>query len=125
MIDLIYIIYFIDLLVAIKCLSIYALVIIVIGSFILYAVYDCNRYINSSISNEVKNFANSHKRKLYIITCLSVIALVFIPSERNMYIMSGLYVGNEVVTTISDNETFKKVEILLNQKLDELIQDNE
>lgn len=51
--------------------------------------------------------------------------VILIPSERTMYIMAGLYAGDKVLDTVSQSETFQKAEQLLNQKLDEMLKKEE
>ena len=64
--------------------------------------------------------------KLYILVLSILLSIVIlIPSERTMYIMCGLYTGDKVLDTVSQTETFQKAEQLLNQKLDEMLGDIE
>lgn len=45
---------------------------------------------------------------------------VAIPSERNMYIIAGLYAGDKVVNTIANSEVARQAERTLTAKLKEL-----
>ena len=64
--------------------------------------------------------------KLYILVLSILLSIVIlIPSERTMYIMAGLYTGDKVLDTVSQSETFQKAEQLLNRKLDEMLGDIE
>ena len=64
--------------------------------------------------------------KLYILVLSILLSIVIlIPSERTMYIMAGLYTGDKVLDTVSQTETFQKAEQLLNRKLDEMLGDIE
>ena len=64
------------------------------------------------------------KRYILVLSILLSI-VILIPSERTMYIMAGLYTGDKVLDTVSQTETFQKAEQLLNQKLDEMLGDIE
>ena len=64
--------------------------------------------------------------KLYILVLSILLSIVIlIPSERTMYLMAGLYTGDKVLDTVSQTETFQKAEQLLNRKLDEMLGDIE
>ena len=64
------------------------------------------------------------KRYILVLSILLSI-VILIPSERTMYIMAGLYTGDKVLDTVSQTETFQKAEQLLNRKLDEMLGDIE
>lgn len=64
------------------------------------------------------------KRYILALSILFSVAIL-IPSERTMYIMAGLYAGDKVLDTVSQSETFQKAEQLLNQKLDEMLKGEE
>ena len=64
------------------------------------------------------------KRYILVLSILLSI-VILIPSERTMYIMAGLYTGDKVLDTVSQTETFRKAEQLLNRKLDEMLGDAE
>ena len=64
------------------------------------------------------------KRYILVLSILLSI-VILIPSERTMYIMAGLYTGDKVLDTVSQTETFQKAEQLLSRKLDEMLGDTE
>ena len=66
-----------------------------------------------------------HIKRYILVLSILLSAVILIPSERTMYIMAGLYTGDKVLDTVSQPETFQKAEQLLNQKLDEMLGDHE
>ena len=66
-----------------------------------------------------------HIKRYILVLSILLSIVILIPSERTMYIMCGLYTGDKVLDTVSQTETFQKAEQLLNQKLDEMLGDIE
>ena len=64
------------------------------------------------------------KRYILVLSILLSI-VILIPSERTMYMMCSIYTGDKELDTVSQTETFQKAEQLLNQKLDEMLGDIE
>lgn len=60
-------------------------------------------------------------KPMMIYTVVSLGILTLIPTERTMYIIAGLIVGDKVVEIVSESETADKAVQLLNKKLDELL----
>ena len=71
-----------------------------------------------------KSIKPNIKRYILVLSIL-LSAVILIPSERTMYIMAGLHTGDKVLDTVSQPETFQKAEQLLNRKLDEMLGDPE
>ena len=66
-----------------------------------------------------------HIKRYILVLSILLSTVILIPSERTMYIMTGLYTGDKVLDTVSQTETFQKAEQLLNRKLDEMLGDPE
>ena len=66
-----------------------------------------------------------HIKRYILVLSILLSTVILIPSERTMYIMTGLYTGDKVLDTVSQTETFQKAEQLLNRKLDEMLGDTE
>ena len=66
-----------------------------------------------------------HIKRYILVLSILLSIVILIPSERTMYIMAGLYTGDKVLDTVSQTETFQKAEQLLNRKLDEMLGDIE
>ena len=66
-----------------------------------------------------------HIKRYILVLSILLSIVILIPSERTMYIMCGLYTGDKVLDTVSQTETFQKAEQLLNRKLDEMLGDIE
>lgn len=71
-----------------------------------------------------KSIKPNIKRYILVLSIL-LSAVILIPSERTMYIMAGLHTGDKVLDTVSQPETYQKAEQLLNRKLDEMLGDLE
>lgn len=77
---------------------------------------DNSEFNKEKISTITKN--TFKKLKSVIIICfMSIFLYVVIPSQQTIYMISGVYVGNEVV----QSETGKKVMKVIDLKLDEYI----
>ena len=118
MIELMFILYLIELLSTIDKVAygfLFSLIVLgVLSQLATMVVQDTfNKFIKSNI-----------KRYILVLSILLSI-VVLTPSERTMYIMAGLYSGEKVIDTVSQPETFQKAEQLLNRKLDEMLGDPE
>lgn len=71
-----------------------------------------------------KSIKPNIKRYILVLSIL-LSAVILIPSERTMYIMAGLHTADKVLDTVSQPETLQKAEQLLNRKLDEMLGDPE
>lgn len=71
-----------------------------------------------------KSIKPNIKRYILVLSIL-LSAVILIPSERTMYIMAGLHTEDKVLDTVSQPETLQKAEQLLNRKLDEMLGDPE
>ena len=66
-----------------------------------------------------------HIKRHILVLSILFSTVILIPSERTMYIMTGLYAGDKVLDTVSQTEAFQKAEQLLNRKLDKMLGDPE
>ena len=66
-----------------------------------------------------------HIKRYILVLSILLSIVILIPTQRTMYIMAGLYTGDKVLDTVSQTETFQKAEQLLNRKLDEMLGDIE
>ena len=126
MIELMFILYLIELLSTIDKVA-YGFMVCLVILGIISPVYTIVAHDIRGIGMQ-DTFNKSIKPhiKLYILVLSILLSIVIlIPSERTMYIMAGLYTGDKVLDTVSQTETFQKAEQLLNRKLDEMLGDIE
>lgn len=126
MIELMFLLYFIETLVAIDkllCKFIIALVLTIpfipLFSMMAYDIWGI------SFEDVFSKYVKPHIKRYIIALVISILTATLIPSERTMYIMAGLYTGDKVIDTVSNSETFQKAEKVLNKKLDEMLGDPE
>ncbi|OOR87074.1 hypothetical protein [Moraxella bovis] len=67
----------------------------------------------------IPNYFKKLKKSLFFIVPVVVIYTA-VPSERNMYVIAGLYAGDKVVNTIVNSEVARQAERTLIAKLKEL-----
>ena len=126
MIELMFILYLIELLSTIDKVA-YGFMVCLVILGIISPVYTIVAHDIRGIGmQDIFNKPTKPYIKLYILVLSILLSIVIlIPSERTMYIMAGLYTGDKVLDTVSQTETFQKAEQLLNQKLDEMLGDIE
>ena len=126
MIELMFILYLIELLSTIDKVAYGFMVCLVILGIISPVYTIVIRDIQGIGMQDIFNKPTKPHIKLYILVLSILLSIVIlIPSERTMYIMCGLYTGDKVLDTVSQTETFQKAEQLLNQKLEEMLGDAE
>ena len=126
MIELMFILYLIELLSTIDKVAYGFMVCLVILGIISPVYTIVTRDIQGIGMQDTFNKSIKPHIKLYILVLSILLSIVIlIPSERTMYIMAGLYTGDKVLDTVSQTETFQKAEQLLNRKLDEMLGDIE
>lgn len=86
--------------------------------FFFTTITDSNSDQEKSDHQLVKRILNS--KSLYILWAVCLLNL-FIPQKQTMYLMTGLFVSNEVVTEISKSPLAQKAYKLAEQKLDEYL----
>ena len=124
--ELMFILYFIELLSAIDKVAygfIFSLV--VLGAISQLATMVAQGIWDIEMQDTFKKFIKPNIKRYILVLSILLSIVVLIPSERTMYIMAGLKTGDKVLDTVSQPETFQKAEQLLNQKLDEMLGDVE
>ena len=121
-----FILYFIELLSTIDKVA-YGFVfsLVVLGAISQLATMVAQGIWDIEMQDTFKKFIKPNIKRYILVLSILLSIVVLIPSERTMYIMAGLYSGDEVLDTVSQSETFQKAEQLLNQKLDEMLGDVE
>ena len=124
--ELMFILYFIELLSTIDKVA-YGFVfsLVVLGAISQLATMVAQGIWDIEMQDTFKKFIKPNIKRYILVLSILLSIVVLIPSERTMYIMAGLYSGDEVLDTVSQSETFQKAEQLLNQKLDEMLGDVE
>lgn len=124
--ELMFILYFIELLSTIDKVAygfIFSLV--VLGAISQLATMVAQGIWDIEMQDTFKKFIKPNIKRYILVLSILLSIVVLIPSERTMYIMAGLKTGDKVLDTVSQPETFQKAEQLLNQKLDEMLGDVE
>ena len=124
--ELMFILYFIELLSTIDKVAygfIFSLV--VLGAISQLATMVAQGIWDIEMQDTFKKFIKPNIKRYILVLSILLSIVVLIPSERTMYIMAGLKTGDKVLDTVSQPETFQKAEQLLNQKLDEMLGDLE
>ena len=124
--ELMFILYFIELLSTIDKVAygfIFSLV--VLGAISQLATMVAQGIWDIEMQDTFKKFIKPNIKRYILVLSILLGIVVLIPSERTMYIMAGLKTGDKVLDTVSQPETFQKAEQLLNQKLDEMLGDVE
>ena len=124
--ELMFILYFIELLSTIDKVAygfIFSLV--VLGAISQLATMVAQGIWDIEMQDTFKKFIKPNIKRYILVLSILISIVVLIPSERTMYIMAGLKTGDKVLDTVSQPETFQKAEQLLNQKLDKMLGDLE
>ena len=124
--ELMFILYFIELLSTIDKVAygfIFSLV--VLGAISQLATMVAQGIWDIEMQDTFKKFIKPNIKRYILVLSILLSVVVLIPSERTMYIMAGLHSGDKVLDTVSQPETFQKAEQLLNQKLDKMLGDLE
>ena len=124
--ELMFILYFIELLSTIDKVAygfIFSLV--VLGAISQLATMVAQGIWDIEMQDTFKKFIKPNIKRYILVLSILLSIVVLIPSERTMYIMAGLNSGGKVLDTVSQPETFQKAEQLLYQKLDKMLGDLE
>lgn len=124
--ELMFILYFIELLSTIDKVA-YGFVfsLVVLGAISQLATMVAQGIWDIEMQDTFKKFIKPNIKRYILVLSILLSIVVLIPSERTMYIMAGLNSGGKVLDTVSQPETFQKAEQLLNQKLDKMLGDLE
>ena len=124
--ELMFILYFIELLSTIDKVAYgFIFCLVVLGAISQLATMVAQGIWDIEMQDTFKKFIKPNIKRYILVLSILLNIVVLIPSERTMYIMAGLYSGDKVLDTVSQPETFQKAEQLLNQKLDEMLGDVE
>lgn len=85
-------------------------------AFFVFMHNDLNK--NNSLLS-IPDYFKKLKKSLFFIVPVIVIYTA-IPSERNMYVIAGLYAGDKVVNTITNSEVARQAQRTLTAKLKEM-----
>jgi hypothetical protein len=111
-------IYLIELFVNIKGLFSAVMVLCIAGLFLMglaWAIFE------GTVVGK-KDFVKYLKISSWVF-CVSLVGHAVIPSKETMYIMVASYAGEQVVRSEEFQETYGKVRVILNNKLDDIIQE--
>ena len=124
--ELMFILYFIELLSTIDKVA-YGFVfsLVVLGAISQLATMVAQGIWDIEMQDTFKKFIKPNIKRYILVLSILLSIVVLIPSERTMYIMAGLNSEDKVLDTVSQPETFQKAEQLLNQKLDKMLGDVE
>ena len=126
MIELMFILYLIELLSTIDKVA-YGLMVCLVILGIISPVYIivAQDIRDIGMQDTFNKSIKPHIKRYILVLSILLSIVILIPKERTLYIMAGLYTGDKVLDTVSQTETFQKAEQLLNQKLDEMLGDIE
>lgn len=124
--ELMFILYFIELLSTIDKVAFgFIFSLVVLGAISQLATMVAQGIWDIEMQDTFKKFKKQNIKRYILVLSILLSIVVLIPSERTMYIMAGLSPGDKVLDTVSQPETFQKAEQLLNRKLDEMLGDPE
>ncbi|QGH73800.1 hypothetical protein [Vibrio phage vB_VhaM_VH-8] len=121
--DLAIVVYLIGLVGNLKVIS----SIVLFASIFAYAIYLIFRYMDYQYGDASKQRNTEVKKhtKFYVLLvllpCITIMTLL--PSKKDMYIMTGLVVGENVLTSEKGNELLDKSYLLLVSKIEKSIED--
>ena len=101
---------------------------IITGIFSIFAFFACAVYIDTT--TDVGNFFNRNNKSIKIIKRFVICAVTagffaaIIPTERQVYYISAAYVGINVADNITTSPEFNKIRLIINNKMDEYIKEN-
>lgn len=124
--ELMFILYFIELLSTIDKVAYgFIFTLIILGVTSQLATMTVQNTLATEMQDTFNKFVKSNIKRYILVLSILLSIVVLIPSERTMYIMAGLKTGDKVLDTVSQSETFQKAEQLLNQKLDKMLGDQD
>lgn len=88
----------------------------VVALMLILMLYGCYAMITLSEQNEPK-----YRRMFVVFVVLLTSIATFTPDKETIYMMAAGYTGQKVVENIGSSEAVGKVQIILNNKLDEII----
>ena len=101
------------------------LLLIIAGIFSVLAFHASVTFIDITSSIEVDNDKSIKAIKRFAICAATVgFFAAIIPSERQVYYISAAYVGINVAENITTSPEFNKIRLIINNKIDEYIKEN-
>ena len=101
---------------------------IIAGIFSLLTFFTCASSID--ITTDIGDFFNRDNKSIKVIKRFVICAVtagffaVIIPTERQVYYISAAYVGINVADNIATSPEFNKIRLIINNKMDEYIKEN-
>lgn len=89
----------------------------VVALMLIFILYGCYAMYTLSEQDELPKY----KRMFVLWTVLLTSIATFTPDKETIYMMAAGYTGQKVVENISSSEAVGKVQVILNNKLDEII----
>ena len=101
---------------------------IIAGIFSVLTFFTCVSSI--SITTDIGDFFSRDNKSIKVIKRFVICAVtagffaVIIPTERQVYYISAAYVGINVADNIATSPEFNKIRLIINNKMDEYIKEN-
>lgn len=101
---------------------------IIAGIFSTFAFFTCAASID--ITTDIGDFFNRDNKSIKVIKRFVICAVTagffaaIIPTERQVYYISAAYVGINVADNIATSPEFNKIRLIINNKMDEYIKEN-
>ena len=101
---------------------------IIAGIFSLLTFFTCASSID--ITTDIGDFFNRDNKSIKVIkrfvicTVTAGFFAAIIPTERQVYYISAAYVGINVADNIATSPEFNKIRLIINNKMDEYIKEN-
>ena len=99
------------------------------GIFSTFAFFACITSIDIT-TTDIGDFFNRDNKSIKIIKRFAICAATagffaaIIPTERQVYYISAAYVGINVADNITTSPEFNKIRLIINNKMDEYIKEN-
>lgn len=84
---------------------------------LILILYGCYAMFTFSEQNELPKYRRSFVTWVVLLTSIAT----FTPDKETIYMMAAGYTGQKVVENIGSSEAVGKVQVILNNKLDEII----
>ena len=101
---------------------------IIAGIFSVVTCFACIASID--ITTDIGDFFNRDNKSIKVIKRFVICAVTtgffaaIIPTERQVYYISAAYVGINVADNIATSPEFNKIRLIINNKMDEYIKEN-
>ena len=101
---------------------------IIAGIFSVFTFFTCASSID--ITTDIGDFFNRDNKSIKVIKRFVICAVTagffaaIIPTERQVYYISAAYVGINVADNIATSPEFNKIRLIINNKMDEYIKEN-